>query len=72
MNSENTVIGNHSYEENFCEHEIYVEPNPDQYRGGFTWSVCKADCELDCGLAITVEDALTEAHKAIKELMRPL
>lgn len=27
--------------------EIYIEPNPDHYRGGFAWSVCRNESELD-------------------------
>jgi hypothetical protein len=68
MNSENTENRDESYEEIFHEHEIYIEPNPDHYRGGFAWSVCKDECELECGLATTKDDALAEAHKAIEDL----
>lgn len=68
MNSENTENRNENYEEIFHNHEIYIEPNPDHYRGGFAWSVCKDEFELECGLAITVDEALVEAHKAIEDL----
>jgi hypothetical protein len=69
MNSENTDTNWQNYEEIFHEHEIYIEPNPDHYRGGFAWSICKNECELDCGLATTVEEALIRAHKAIEVLI---
>lgn len=63
-----------TYEEIFHEYEITIAPNPDHYRGGFEWSVCKDACELECDLAFTAEDALAQAHKAIKnlEVNRPL
>jgi hypothetical protein len=69
MKNKNIETDWQSYEEIFHEHEIYIEPNPDHYRGGFSWSVCKDESELDCGLATTVKDALLEAHKAIEVLI---
>jgi hypothetical protein len=68
MHDKNTKTSTESYEEVFCDHEIYIEPNPDHYRGGFAWSVCKDECELDCGLANTVDEALAEAQSFIKKL----
>jgi hypothetical protein len=37
--------------------DIYIEPNPDQYRGGLVWSVSKNDAELYSGVVFTVDDA---------------
>ncbi|MFZ6689300.1 hypothetical protein ACO0K0_16270 [Undibacterium sp. SXout11W] len=68
MKRENSETNNQNHEEIFHEHEIYIEPNPDHYRGGFVWSVCKGECELDCGLSLTIDDALNEAKKVIREL----
>ena len=55
-----------SYEAIFRGIEIYIEPNPDRYRGGFAWSVCRDKNEFDTGLAFTKNDALAEARKAIE------
>lgn len=52
-----------SYEEEYFGYEIYVEKNRDKYRGGFEWSVCKDENELDAGLAFSVDDAIAEARK---------
>ena len=68
MNRENTETHNESYEEIFLNHEIYIEPNPDHYRGGFAWSVCKNEYELNCGLSITRDEALKEARSSIEKL----
>jgi hypothetical protein len=47
---------------------IYIEANSDHYRGGFVWSVCRDENELDCGLALTEDEAMAEAQRAIEEL----
>ncbi|WP_372871977.1 hypothetical protein [Shewanella sp.] len=54
---------------------IYIEPNPDRYRGGFIWSIVKDDgigndgvCESDIwddGLAWSKEDAVKAALDSI-------
>lgn len=59
-----------SYEEEYFGYEIYVEKNRDQYRGGFEWSVCKDESELDVGLAFSVNDALTEARKFVDSIRK--
>ena len=68
MNNESIEGTNTTYEEIFRGHEIYIEPNPDHYRGGSVWSVCKDECELECGLATSADEALAEAHAAIEKL----
>lgn len=68
MDTENAETCNESYEEIFRDHEIFIEPNPDQYRGGFAWSVSKGECELDCGLAPTLESAIAESHTSINKI----
>lgn len=54
-----------SLEEEFEGHEICIEKNPDHYRGGYEWSVCKNDEMLDSGLAFSTESAISEAKHAI-------
>lgn len=68
MNVEYENMRNENHEEIFRGYEIYVEPNPDHYSGGYVWSVCKDDDELECGLAFTKVDALAEAKKTIEAL----
>jgi hypothetical protein len=55
-------------EETINGFEVYIEPNPDQYRGGYLWSVSKNNEELDTGLAFTVEDAFKNIHQTISLL----
>jgi hypothetical protein len=52
--------------------DIYIEPNPDQYRDGYIWSVSKDDEELNSGLVFTVDDALAEIHSFIDTSPLPL
>lgn len=49
------------YEEVYLGHEIFVEPNRDQYRGGFEWTVCRDGIELTVGLDFTSDAALQQA-----------
>lgn len=60
-----------SYEEIYCEYEIYVEPNRGPYREGFEWSVCKDETEYDSGLSFSIADAVAEARKATDKLNMP-
>jgi hypothetical protein len=68
MNIENIEECKLSYDNIYRGVEIYIEANPDHYRGGFAWSVCREECELDCGLAMTENEAMAEAQRAIEEL----
>jgi hypothetical protein len=52
-------------EETIDGFDIYIEPNPDQYRDGYIWSVSKDDEELNSGLVFTVDDAFNEATENI-------
>lgn len=57
-----------SIEEEFEDYEIYIENNPDHYRGGYEWSVCKDDEMLHSDLAFSIESAITEAKDFILAL----
>jgi hypothetical protein len=59
-----------SYEETFLEHEIYIQPDRDPYRGGFEWSVCRNGVELDSGLEFSIDDALKQAKVVVTALMQ--
>jgi hypothetical protein len=52
-------------EETIHGFEVYIEPNPDQYRGGYLWSVSKDGEELDSGLAFTADEGMSEALKTM-------
>lgn len=60
-----------SYEEVFLDHEIYIQPDRDPYRGGFEWSVCRNGAELDAGLEFSIEDALKKAQSLVAALKQP-
>jgi len=57
-----------SIEEEFEGCKIYIENNPDHYRGGYEWSVSKDNEMLDSGLAFSTESAITEAKDSILAL----
>ncbi|KVX00571.1 hypothetical protein [Shewanella frigidimarina] len=40
--------------------DIYIEPNPDQYRGGYIWSASKNNEELDTGLVFSIDNAFED------------
>ena len=63
-----------SYEEIFLDHDIYIQPDRDPYRGGFEWSVCREGVELDAGLEFSIDDALKKAQgvvTALKQVVSP-
>jgi hypothetical protein len=57
-----------SYEEIFLDHEIYIQPDRDPYRGGFEWSVCREGVELEAGLEFSIDDALIKAQGVVTAL----
>lgn len=59
-----------SYEEIFLDHEIFIQPDRDPYRGGFEWAVCRNGVELDSGLDFSIDDALKQAKSAVAALMQ--
>lgn len=65
---EGVLIGD--LEETYQGYEIYITPNPDYWRGGFEWSICKNADNLDNGLAFSVADALIEAQQSITQLIQ--
>jgi hypothetical protein len=56
------------HEETYLGFNIYIEPNQDQCREGFYWSISRGDEEYDCGLDFEVLQALEAAYKAIEKL----
>ena len=57
-----------TYEEIFLDHEIYIQPDRDPYRGGFEWSVCRNGVELDARLEFSIDDALKKAQSVVTAL----
>lgn len=55
-------------EEEYKGYVIFIERNPDPYRGGFSWSVCNDGEEIDVGLDFSVENARKEAQGVIDTL----
>lgn len=53
------------YEEECCEYVIYIERNPDRFRGGFEWFVCFDNEVIESGLAFHFDFALAEAQQFI-------
>jgi hypothetical protein len=58
-----TITG--AYEEIFHGYEIYVISNPDRWRGGFEWSICKDNCEIESELVFCVDDAIKNAREVV-------
>lgn len=48
---------------------IWIEPDPDHFRGGYVWSVSRNQTELDCGLSYSPESARSDAKKAVFSLL---
>jgi hypothetical protein len=65
---EDSFIGD--YEETYNGYDIFVIENPDRYRGGFEWSVCKDAVELDSGLEFIAKIAIESAHKIVDSLVK--
>jgi hypothetical protein len=58
------------YQAVYLDHEIFIEPNRDQYRGGFEWSVCRDGIELNVGLDFTFEVALQQARIFVDSIVQ--
>jgi hypothetical protein len=48
---------------------IWIEPDPDHFRGGYVWSVSLNQTELDCGLSYSPESARSDAEKVVFALL---
>ncbi|MCD1596854.1 hypothetical protein [Rheinheimera aquimaris] len=59
------------YEEQVNGFIIYIEDNPDRWRGGYSWSVCKDEVLWHEGLTFTISDAIHSANNAIAVLSSP-
>ena len=57
-----------SFEEVYLNHEIFIRPNPDSYRGGYEWCVCCDGLELEVGLEFSVDEALIQARSAVNAI----
>lgn len=55
-------------EEEFEGYEIYIENNPDIYRGGFEWCISKDEILWDSGISFNIEDAIAEAKNSVVTL----
>jgi hypothetical protein len=64
---EGEFLGDH--EETYNGYDIFVARNPDHYRGGFEWSVCKDETEWDSGLEFIAKSAVESARKTIDALV---
>lgn len=53
------------YHEVFQTFEIYIDHNPDRWRGGYVWVVSQNNSELETGLCFAVRDALYSAKAHI-------
>lgn len=53
------------YHEVFQTFEIYIDHNPDRWRGGYVWVVTQNNQELSCGLSFDVGEAAEEARKSV-------
>lgn len=60
--------GGGTYEEPYAGYMIFIEPNRDRYRGGFEWSVCRDDIELQSGLEFSIEEALKVSRKFVDSM----
>lgn len=60
------------YEEEVNGCTIFIDVNPDRWREGFVWSVCKNDIELDSGLTFDVADAIGGANSVVDALLSSL
>lgn len=57
------------YEEELNGYTIFIDVNPDRWRGGFIWSVCKDDVELDSGIEFRGGTARLQAYNVLSSLV---
>lgn len=68
MDASQAVLENELYEKSLCGFDVFVEPNPDSWRGGFQWSVSQGHEELECGLEFSSSLALEAARNFIEKM----
>ena len=68
-NSQNDSLTT-EYHEVYLGHEIFVEANRDQYRGGFEWAVCRDGVELTVGLDFKSDVALQQAKIFVDSIVQ--
>ena len=61
-------LENELYENNLCGFDVFVDLNPDNWRGGFQWSVSQGNKELECGLEFSRSMAFGAARKFIEKI----
>lgn len=54
-----------AYEEEWCGYVIYIERNPDRFRGGFEWFVCFDNKVIQSGLVFHFDFALADTQQFI-------
>lgn len=57
------------YEEEVNGYTISIDVNPDRWRGGFVWSVCKDGVELDSGVEFRTETARLQAYNMLSSVV---
>jgi hypothetical protein len=70
MNTTQTAADDQTVEYSPISYEVFIEPNPDSWRGGYQWSVNNGDEELECGLAPSRRLAMSTAKKLIADLIK--
>lgn len=53
------------YHEIFQTFEIYIDHNPDRWRGGYVWVVSKNNQEISSGLSFGVAASVYEARASV-------
>lgn len=57
------------YEEEVNGYTIFIDVNPDHWRGGFVWSVCKGGVELDSGVEFRTETVRLQAYNMLSSMV---
>lgn len=57
------------YEEEVNGYTILIDVNPDRWRGGSVWSVCKGGVELDSGVEFRTETARLQAYNMLSSVV---
>ena len=57
------------YEEEVNGYTIFIEVNPDHWRGGFVWSVCIDGAELNSGMEFKTVTARLQAYNMLSSVV---